>query len=105
TVHDPTPDFIACLIPRILPTVAPVPAPTAPSVTALSVAAAAAVSAISRVGRTPFLLKPRSYRIAPTTIGTSPPPVLKPTPLCSRNRRTPPADSRPNALPPENTTP
>ena len=60
TSPEPTPDFMAWRMPKILPTVAPVPAPTAPSFTAPVVAAAAALSPISRVGRMPALPISRS---------------------------------------------
>lgn len=59
-VYDPIPDFMARVMPNNLPTVAPVPAPTAPSTTALLVAAADADSPISRVGCALLLPMPRS---------------------------------------------
>src|SRR5579862_644657 len=82
--NEPIPDFIACFIPRSLPTVAPVPAPTAPSTTGLSVAAAAADSPISRVGRIFVFPIPRSNKMAAGTIGIRARPNSNPTPLCSR---------------------
>ena len=100
----PMPAFIDRPGPPSLPTVAPAPAPTDPSVTAALVAAAAALYPQSAVGRI-FGLPPtpRSKRIAAGTIGTRDGPAGQPM-LCSSSHRTVPvAASRPNALPPDKT--
>ncbi len=75
TVTEPMPLFMACGMPKILPTVAPVPTPRAPDLTASEVAAADAASPISRVGRTLGLPMPKSYRMAHGTMGTTAAPV------------------------------
>ena len=99
----PSPPFIACSRPFILPTVAPAPAPTFPSAILPVVAACAAADPQSAPGRIDGSPTLRSKRIAAGTIGTVAPPYLKPMPRCSRCRTTPVAASRPNALPPART--
>jgi hypothetical protein len=67
---DPSPDFIARAMPCILPTLAPVPAPTFPCTTLLDDAARHARRAMAGVGRARGLPADRSNRIAAGTIGT-----------------------------------
>ena len=106
TVNEPMPDFMACFIPRVFPTVAPVPAPTAPSTTGFIGGRGGGGFAHFAGGPDAGLAQCRGRRESRrTTIGRwTPRRVLKPTPLCSRNRRTPLAASSPNALPPAKTT-
>ena len=91
--------------PNALPTDAPAPAPTDPSGTGPLVASPAARAPMARSGRASGAPTARSYRIAPTTSGTTPPVVGRPTPRASRWAITPKQASSPKALPPASTAP
>src|SRR5205085_4937118 len=112
TCHDPLvsraqpkPPFMARDGPAILPTVAPVPAPTEPSAKSLGIAISHASYAIAGVGRASN--RPsgaRSKITAAGTIGTTPPGTAKPRPRSSIQRITPAAASSPYADPPVSIT-
>jgi len=68
----------------ILATVAPVPAPTHPSSMASDTAARQARYPSSGPGLTLWLIRPRSNKMAPETIGTTAGPASIPIPFSSR---------------------
>src|SRR6266545_7337199 len=101
---EPIPPFTCRSGPRILATVAPVPAPTVPSSTC-SVAAPHAPYPSLGPGRALGSPIPRSNSAAPGTMGTTATPAGNPIPRSSRYRMTPAAAPKPNALPPARRTP
>ena len=80
----PSPDFMASVMPNILPTDAPVPAPTFPSAGGSDTAEAAARDPIAASGRISARPRLRSYKIAEGTIGTLAAPALNPIFFSSR---------------------
>src|SRR5436190_17449241 len=108
----PMPPFIARPMPNSLPTEAPAPAPTLPSASESRDAASQAAWPAAASGRMRGSPTQRSNRIAAGTIGTTKgvaapsagAPMVAPMPRSSSQRMTPPAASRPNALPPARTT-
>ena len=92
---EPSPDFMARPIPRSLPTLAPVPAPTLPCVIGRWLAARQALRAMPAVGRARGLPTERSKMMAAVTIGTMASPTRNPTPRFSRKDITPEAASSP----------
>ena len=102
----PSPDFIACSPPRILPTVAPHPAPTFPSASDWQSRSSAAFAAARPMAASGWAFSPtsKSNRQALTTMGTSALSTGKPMPRSASSSMTPVDDAKPNALPPESTT-
>ena len=100
----PIPPFIERPTPHSLPTVAPAPAPTEPSVGLAVEAASQARRPLAASGRTAESPIQRSNRIAAGTIGTHAGPTGSPIPRSSSQSTTPVAAARPNALPPDNSS-
>ena len=100
----PMPPFMARAMPNILPTLAPVPAPTLPSAGSAREAAAQAAWPAAASGRMRMSPTIRSNSTAEGTSGSRPTPMSSPTPCSSSQRTAPVAASRPQALPPESIT-
>src|SRR6266511_778443 len=99
----PRPPFTARWGPWSLATVAPAPAPTFPWGTSVE-AELHACAPSPGPGRAFGSPTPRSNRTAAGTMGTRATPASNPIPRSSRNRTTPSAAARPNALPPVSRT-
>ena len=102
SVAIPTPPRIARSGPSSLPTEAPAPAPTLPSAASATGTAAAQARAPLPGVRADGVDRPRRGRRSrlPATSGTRAGPTSTPRPCASSQRITPPAASRPKALPP-----